>query len=273
MLQSDSFPGLADAQAWPAWVAFALPLAGVVAGLVLLLMGGRLLRPGLVILGVFAGVGSGILLSRSFAGERLLDLPLELLLPALGALVGGAVALALYRFAMALGAAASFAGLGALVTIVVLAVRGADLPPTPETPSTARLLASPAGLAEARRLVGAGSSAAVIAEGAKATAFSYWSDVPSDSRAPLTLGVLAGGVIGLLCGSMFPRFTGAFVTGLGGSAAILACSGVLASRLDPGLTDGLTPLTMLAAWAVLGVFGSVVQLAPGGKAAAAPAPA
>lgn len=269
MTQTDSFPGFFTQDAWPSWVALALPLLGIAVGVVLLLLGGRLLRPGLVILGAFAGIGGGVLLSRSFVGEKLFEVPLEILLPIGGGLVGGAVALALYRFAMAVGAAVSFAGLGALVTIVVLAVTGGDLPPVPETPSTVQLLSSPAGLAEAKRIVGVGTNAAVLAEGAQATARTYWSEIPGASRPGLALGVIGGAVLGLLCGAAFPRFTGAVVTGLGGSAGVLGCGGLLLSRVEPSLMDDLSPLAMLAGWAALGAVGAGVQMWPGRKQAQA----
>ncbi len=273
MTQTDSLTGFFTQDAWPSWFALALPVVGIAVGAVLLLMGGRLLRPGLVILGAFAGIGGGIVLSRSFAGERLFDVPLEILLPVGGGLVGGAVALALYRFAMAVGAAVSFAGLGALVTIVVLAVTGGDLPPVPETPSPVRMLASPAGLAEAKRLVGVETNAGVFAAGARTTAESYWSEIPSASRPGLALGVIGGAVLGLLCGAAFPRFTGAVVTGLGGSAGVLGCGGFLLARVEPSIVDNLSPLAMLAGWALLGAIGAGIQLTPGRKQAAAAAAA
>ncbi|GJQ28283.1 MAG: hypothetical protein HBSAPP03_01670 [Phycisphaerae bacterium] len=273
MIQTDPFSGLLSQDAWPSWVAFALLVLGLLAGAILLLVGGKLLRPGLVLLGAMAGIGGGVVLARTFAGERFFEMPVEMLLPIVGGLVGGSAALALYRFAMAIGAAVSFAGLGALVTIVTISFTGGELPPVPRAPTTVQLLASPAGLAEARRLMGAGSSVEVVSESARTSARSYWRDIPDSSRPALVLGVLGGAVLGLLCGAAFPRFTGALVTGLGGSAAVLACGGALLSRVEPHLVGDLSPLALLAAWASLGLIGAGIQLAPSRSASPTPAPA
>ncbi|CAG0989620.1 hypothetical protein PHYC_02215 [Phycisphaerales bacterium] len=254
--------------ALPEWLAPILLLGGLVAGAVLLVSGGRLLRPGLVLAGVLAGVGGGLTIVPQWQGFSFFQLPAEWLIPSVGAIVGGAAALALFRVAMAVGAALTFGGVGGLAGVLYLAVAGGAVPPVPQPPIGIDNASS--AVSAARALVQRGGESGMLVSATQDQAVSYWESVSPDSKRALMLGVLVGALVGLVGGAAAPRTFGAGVTALVGSAALLACGWKLASMYAPEYAPHAGPIAWLGAWAALGLFGAGIQIAPR-KSARAPA--
>lgn len=258
----------------PEWLAPLLLLAGLAAGAVLLVSGGRLLRPGMVLAGVLAGIGGGLALAPQWQGYGFFRVPAEWLIPSLGAIVGGAAALAAFRLAMAVGAAATFGGIGGLASVVYLAVAGGGAPPIPQPPLGIETAAS--AVTAARIVVQRGEQSDTLVQATRDQAASYWESVSPEAQRTLLLGVLAGALVGLVGGAAAPKTFGAGVTALVGSAAILACGWKLTAMFAPGYAPHAGPITWLGAWAALGLFGACLQLAPrkGARSPAAqPSPA
>jgi hypothetical protein len=252
---------------------FIMPSVGVLAGLTLLLVGGRLLRPGLALAGTCAGILAGLGMASNFDAGEPLGVPSNVLLPCAGALVGWALALALFRFAIAVMSCVMFAGLGVLGATIALRLSGHEAPPVPEPPGTVALVDSARGLRDAAQngaiIEGARNAAGHVRDGM----VHYWNSLPESSRPLLMLGLFGGAIAGLVIGSGVPRGAGALVMSLTGSAAALGCSLVLLDRLGVDFPRTLTPPMILTSWAALGLLGLGIQLAsgrPGRRGAPAP---
>ncbi len=241
-------------------LAAALLAAGVVAGLIMLLRGGRLLRPALVLLGVLAGIALGLIAAPGWQNFALAGVPAAVLLPIVAGLVGGAVALGVFRLAIACGGAAVCGALGVLGAAIYLGVAEK----TPIDPPTRSSLIVAGSLPPALDTTGAflrgdRERSAILA--ARDGARSWWNRQSPTTRGTLTVGALAGALLGLVLGALAPSRMGAIVTGLCGAAVVLACGAALWTRLDAPALGAITPGAWLGAWGLLGITGVGVQWA------------
>jgi hypothetical protein len=217
-------PDLNGAAAWPL-VAYLPAIAGLVSGLLLLLAGHRVLKPVTLVLGASAGGLLAVTTLTSVFEGRTYECPPALAALAVGLVVGGIVALALFRAALALGGAATFAAMGVLIAGVLM----------PQTRPTAADRIE-AGVQEQVILVShaldpvpgltSPESAVDIAATAGRHAADYaglaWEMIPEEGQARLILVALGAGVLGLVAGAFLPRQTQTLVTALLGGAVVLA---------------------------------------------------
>lgn len=264
-------------------------------GLVLWLVGAKVLKPATAVLGTVTGALLGAFIFPQFMPDHVGGIESPYIGLGAGAVIGLALAAAMFRFAMSVAAGLVFLTLGTLGTGVYLSYQpGAlnlapmtevDNPPKPESvpeekPNTDSLKstieAARKASQEAKRVVITGEKAntrvvgTVAAEQTKAflqevtaDGRAYWDRLPPDSRLLLGGIGLGAGIVGLLIGSLMPRKAAALVTSLLGAAAWLASGVWLARALelnDRGLLDH-GPTGWLIIWAIAAVIGLVFQLA------------
>ncbi|MDX2132320.1 MAG: hypothetical protein SFY69_09735 [Planctomycetota bacterium] len=247
----------------PGFPLYALILAGgVVAGLLLLIRGGALLRPALGVAGVAGGVALGLAAAPGWNDAHLGGLPVSALLPLVGGLIGGAIALAVFRLAIACGGAVVFGALGALGAVIYLAASNGTIvrPPAPESLVIDGSI-PPALDSAGALLTGETGRFALLA--ARDGAASWWADLASPTRETLALGAAFGALVGLLGGSLAPQRMGGVVTGLLGAGIVLASAVTLMSELGAPLPTGLSPAAWLGAWGALGLLGVSLQWSTG----------
>lgn len=262
----------------------------LVAGIVLWLVGGRLMRAASVVSLAIAGAA----LAYTAPAELNIDLH-PLLTAALGLILGAFAGAILFRFSMAATLAVSLTL--AVVTSVALARDLHHRAPDAVRPVDTRTLLSSASALESGDqsvyISRAGSSNApaasptrqrgsddataaintaidrvldvvtVAADDAKAR----WETLEPDDQSALRLAALAGAFFGFGLGMMAPLFAASIVTSALGSGLFLASGAALASARDWSFADRLP--TTVPAWAVLWlaltVIGTFVQTMPSGS--------
>lgn len=257
-----------------------LAVVALIAGLVLWLVGGKVLRPLLAIAGFAGGaVGGAVLATRVWGGEAF-GVSAGYIGLGVGAAVGGLLAFALFRFAMAAGSAMVFAAAGVLGVGVYLSVSpGAGTIDLANARSAARdyVAARVADDLVSRTSAGLGLSAAQAragspAEQAAAETGTVWTRLPESSRLMLIVGGVGGALVGLALGALAPRRAAAIVTAWLGAVVWLASLVWLASDLGlPGrqfLDQG--PAQWLVIWLVVALIGLAIQVS-GKPAVARPA--
>lgn len=253
----DSLPALANAGA----------VVALVAGLVLWIAGGKVLRPLLALLGFVAGAAGGALVATRLFPADAAGIPSGYAGVAVGSLVGALLALALFRFAMAAGAGVVFAAAGVLAAGVYLSFTPGGLPldAAGAREAASRLIgpAATASLSRASTATAAPDDAApnTLADAARAETAGLWARLPESSRAILVGAGLLGALAGLGLGALAPARAAAVVTAWLGSVLWLASLAWLASTLHiPGrqfLDQG--PLAWMAIWLVVALIGLAVQ--------------
>ena len=230
-----------------------LALAGaVVCGVVLWLLGGKLVRATIVIAGLVLGGAAGLLLAKLLQDEGSFALPMALG----GALIGSIAAAVLFRLWMAISLAAV---LSLAIPAAILVWQGT---PPPEEADPALVRQDVRGLVEAGRgletaagdegdtgeskpsvadRVGKGVEGAAdrVATGVWAAAARvraalgelydrraddagrWWNDLDDALRSVALTGALGGGVAGLLLGLLLPKLGAMFETALAGSLLML----------------------------------------------------
>lgn len=261
-----AIPELGDAQRmFDAALASPIPLGvGVLAGVVLLFAGAKLLRAGVVLLGLALGCGAGAWLAPRMSDGPIFDLPPLWVGAALGAIAGLLIGMAIFRFAMAITSGVACAGVGVLSAVISLNSTPGALPAyRPETPRTHAVVAAafqqggfePSSITQTP----AWSAATDFGRSFTDNAAGYWNAMPPQSRTTIVLGAVAGGLLGLLIGAIAPRRAAAIMTGLCGSGVLLACGLALTERLAIIEVPRWPLQGWLIAWAVVGVFGAAAQ--------------
>lgn len=274
----------AQSEAWStlwepaAQYAPALAAAGLVAGLIVLVAGGKLVRGGLILAGLASGAGLGFLLSPLvFSQPAMWGVSTGLIGAVLGGVGGAGLALVLFRTAAAAASATSLAALGVLIASIAFAhVKNDVIVPsqaagpaarawadaasqslTPEAPSddVARGLSASA-LGE-RGLAGARALLAATGELAQR----MWAGATPAGRVYLAGGATVGVLVGLVLGVLSPRRAMATTTSLMGAGVCVACMAVLAPHVGIDTAANGTERVALWAFGALAALGVFVQWA------------
>lgn len=277
---STADPLVASLQALPMGVHVVLG-AGMAAGLVLWLAGSRVARPMFGLIGVVLGATIGFFLAPILATEPVRDIPTPYLGLGIGGLLGLAIAVALFRFTMAIGAAAVLALAGMVGTSVYMD----RLHPAPESEPAPQIstapVESPGDDGRLRSALESGALHAALGtnpdqtEWARQTAQrtreflgragekgqARWERIPGEHRLMVAGGGVGGGVFGFLLGVFVPRKAAALVTALAGSAMWLACAAWIAHATGaPGLALLDQPKQVwLVIWPLTAAAGMLVQ--------------
>jgi hypothetical protein len=228
------------------------------------------------LIGVVLGGSIGFFLAPVLAVEPIRDIPTPYVGLGVGGLVGLTAAVALFRFTMALGAAAVLGLAGMMGTSVYLdyaepvpegevqtvtpaalaapetADHGYDAVPDREPATSADVTAWAIQSAERTREFLQRSIAAGQAR---------WERVPGPHRLMVAGGGVCGGLLGFLFGVFVPRRASALVTALFGSALWLSCAAWVAhATAAPGLAFLDQPTQVwLVIWPVTASIGVLVQ--------------
>ena len=233
-----------------------LILAGI-CGVLLLLIGGRVIKIGLVLGGLAAGSLAGWIIWLA------LELPVPgWLVLGLGALVALFFALVLVRIATALLFGVILASfLAGLVLTVASFDRSSDQRPTPVPTMVADLvsLQLPAEASNDQPV------AAALRAGVQASwnhLKTAWSNLAAEYQFALIVASLAGLVIGFLLGGIAPQFSLPIMTSLWGGLLVPACLiGLFADNEGPWQSN----LAMMTGWCGLSAFGWSIQRVKRGK--------
>lgn len=276
-------------------MAIHLPVIVVLlAGSLLCLTGAKLLKPLYVIaLAAVCSIGVG-LMAPNFLSDSVGGIPSPLIGVAIGAVLGGVLAIASYRFALGLTSAATFTFAGFLASLTYLSTVPGAIPsvvPQQEriteawrdqmanTRDTFALEHAERMLAQAKaRLKGQSlpdlseqEQAAAATAAANTRTFldecfhqlhDVWNQLPSDSKITLLASCLGSAMLGFVVGVVAPVKAGAAITSMAGSllcvlsgAWLLSLAGIVRpSLLDKG------PMIWLAIWAGVALTGLLVQL-------------
>ncbi len=264
-------------------------VAGLIGGLILWLLGGKLLRPAFGLVGIAVGALLGGLLIPAITPATIFGFASLHVGMTLGAILGLVLAMTLFRFAMGIAGAIVFAVLGVLGAGIYLSQTPGALPiEMPAALTSVDGLKEAAGklgtdLADAAKKVQDGTPLTDLAKdgqtgtGSREVASQLqdeiqdlWSRTPSDSKLTITGGAFGGALLGLIIGAVMPKKSAALFTSFLGAAAVLACGTWLAHAAQiPGhdlLNRG--PIVWLGIWLVTGIVGVVIQTSRHEKAAA-----
>lgn len=264
-------------------------VAGLIGGLILWLLGGKLLRPAFGLVGIAVGALLGGLLVPAVAPATLFGFAALHVGMTLGAILGFILAMTLFRFAMGIAGAIVFAVLGVLGAGIYLSQTPGALPvEVPSALTSVDGLKDAAGklgtdLADAAKKIQDGTPLTDLAKdgetgtGSREVASQLqdeiqdlWSRTPTDSRLTLTGGAFGGALLGLIIGVVMPKKSAALFTSFLGAASVLACGTWLANAAQlPGhemLNRG--PIAWLGIWLVTGIAGVVIQTSRHEKSAA-----
>lgn len=264
-------------------IAHTVVAASLVAGVILWLAGGKVLRPAFCTLGALIGGGVGFLAAPSFT-ESVAGYPSPYVGLGVGA-VGGLVAgMTLFRFAVALSTGLAFLIAGLLVSATYLNLTvGLQSPPPPVAPAPSELIESapPASLTvseKARRVMVEGvkpvadrvqAFVTVNAQGLR----EQWDAQSEQHKVVLGVSSLGAGLFGFFLSLFAPRRSTAIATAIVGSAVVIgSCVWLMLAFNAPGarsLDQG--PIVWLVVWAVAAVLGLIVQVRSGRGRRAEPA--
>ncbi len=261
------------------WGTDAASIGLLVAGIVLWLVGGRLMKAASVV--TFAMVGAVV----GFAAPAEYSIDLHpFLTSGLGLVLGAFAGGLLFRFTMA-GALALALGLAATVCVGVTRDLPARAPEATRAIDTSRWFASttedPAVFiarsseeasprsqstqdsalnSAVHRVVGVVLTASDDAE-------ARWNTLESDDRTALRLGALAGIVFGFGIGLIAPLFAGSVVTSAIGVGLVLATGASLAVAHELPFVERIPDSTQAWAvlWLALTAVGALLQCAPSGS--------
>jgi hypothetical protein len=284
-------------------------LVVLLAGAMLCLTGSKLLKPIYVV--AMAAVCSVMvgLMAPNFLTDSVAGIPSPLIGVGIGAVLGGVLAIASFRFALGLSSAATFTFAGFLAALTYLSTVPGAIPSVApqqeritsawneQVTSTQEALAlEQAKLLVARtkaRLKGeaqpelskeqqeAAATAAANTRGFLDECFNQvhdvWNQLPGDSRVTLLASCVGAAMLGFVLGVVAPVKAGAAITSMAGSL-LCVLSGAwllsLAGIVRPSLLDR-GPMIWLAIWGGVALTGFVFQLPrkPHGKHHAEPAAA
>lgn len=270
-------------------------------GLIALVAGGRMVRPMLAALAAALGAVLGALAPASLFAAVGADESWRIGAMVVCAAVFGAGGVALFRPAMAISGAAagSVAAAGVLALMTLLGARmplqltAVDSLATTPTSPTLRFVSSDDGSLDAARdaagkaageafardrfanLIGESDDASTgesvlgaIADAGQAG----WLAIPEQARLTIRVGLLAGGVLGLVTGALWPR------RAAGAVASLLGAAGVIAASIALGVVAGVggawsaadVACGSLVGWLALAMLGALMQARRGGTGEAAP---
>lgn len=261
-------------------------VAGLIGGVILWLLGGKLLRPAFGLVGIAVGAAIGGLLLPTVAPTTIFGFASLHVGMSVGAILGFVLSMTLFRFAMGIAGAVVFAVLGLLGTGIYLSQTPGAVPiEMPAALTSAEGFKDAAGkvgsdLAEAAKKLQDGATITDLTKDGEAAVASreaatqlrsqlqdqvtdLWSRTPSDSKLVLTGGAFGGALLGLIVGVVMPKKSAALFTAFLGAASLLACGTWLAHAAQvPGhelLNRG--PVVWLVAWLVAGIAGVSIQTA------------
>ncbi|MEI7658510.1 MAG: hypothetical protein WCK33_10630 [Phycisphaerae bacterium] len=279
-----------------------LPVAVVlVAGLILCVAGAKLLRPVYVLMVAAACSLLVGLMAPNFIADRLLGIPSPVIGMATGAVLGGLLAVATFRFALGLTSCGAFVVAAFLAAAAYLSTVPGALPPLTEHRErlgqswSERIDEAPQAFAitQARRLIAAAASslaatpagaepkdeAAANTRGFLDDCFhelhAAWGSMPGDTRLTFIATCLAGAMLGFALGVAAPAKAGAAITSLAGAMLVLLSGAWLlrvAGVIEPTLAER-GALAWLAAWIGLALIALVFQWPRKSQAKAEPAEA
>jgi len=270
----------------------------LVTGLILWLYGGRVLKPAHAFIGLSLGALGGALTFPSLAPDHVIGIPSPYVGMAIGAVLGLALATALFRFAMSIAGAATFACVGALGVALYLSFSGPIIPPDPAAQSSLKD-AEPSALRQNldeswKALKDTGHKVltsddipkdkqvkeSAVAAATKTREFvdqmtedgkSLWNRLPNSSRLMLLAGAGCGALLGFVLGAFAPKKTSGITTALLGAgvwltatAWIVRASDVSTFRLSERV-DELGPVSWAVIWGVTALIGLMVQMRRGKK--------
>lgn len=272
----------------------ALPIVGLLAGLILWIWGKRVLKPITVVIGILLGSTLGLLLAPALSVPDLAGIPGPYIGLAAGGFFGLLLSLILFRFSMGFAAAIALGLAGFLAGTIALSQTGQLPALKPEAADRVTKLSTQAAeitsrLGESIKSIPAlregGVKPAADAADLATTVRAFVDDLSADiverwdamtPRARLILfgGTLMGWMLGLAIGLAAPKSTSAAVTACLGSALWMFCGVTLAQAhnlaVPPALAD--RPLLWAGAWLVASIAGIVIQAALS-KRRGKPAPA
>lgn len=238
-------------------IALAAALVALVAGLVLWVAGGKILKPMLALLGFAGGGLTGAVLAANLWPAPVAGVQSGYVGFAIGAGLGALLSVALFRFAMAAGGGIVFACAAALTTGVVLAQNPQALPLDAAQTRDAASRVITTSLSAQTPPTARDTASAIGSEGG-----GLWRTLPEPSRVALIGATLVGGLLGVGIGALAPRRAAAIVSAWLGAVVWLASFAFLASTLNvPGRQFfDLGPGAWLALWLVVALVGVTIQL-------------
>ena len=254
------------------------------AGLVLWLMGSRVVKPIFAILGLVIGSAMGFIVVPVFGPDQLWGIQSPYIGLGAGAIIGLVGAVIMFRFTIAVASAGVFATASVFGASIYLS--HVDAQQTAEAlgvdqrhVDTARSLAESELLMEGVRVAGDEASDAITGGDAeprtplaatvrdligalRAELGEAWRSVPPLDRLVLVGAAAVGGALGLLFGLSMPRRSAALVTALFGSAVALGGVGYFAGSFSlPGREALLaSPTRWVVVWGLLAVAGFMFQI-------------
>lgn len=268
-------------QAWHLNVAAGV---GVLLGLVLWLVGGRLIKPTFAMTGILLGAALGFFGVAMAGVQPIGEMPAPILASLVGALVGLIIAIILFRFAMAIAGAVVLGLVGA--ASVAAYVHGTVREAEPRAEASARIVhvsaSQPEPQDEAEKNDGESGVDAVTAiarqitdralaagDEALARAEPYWNAIPIAQRTWIAGGWIGGVLLGLLFGALMPQHTSALIASMVGSAMWIPSAGWIATAASvPGAEHLDQPVTVwLAVWLGATIVGVSVQWIAAGRRA------
>jgi hypothetical protein len=241
-------------------------IAGITA-LILLIAGGKLLKPAIGLSAGLFGAGAGLMLAPM--QESVPPLVTALVL----GLICAIVAVYIAKFAILLLLSVSFAcaipvitwhvaDLGDGTKVVEEVVEAATTPieqPKTQSSNESTLNVTQDAMTLAFAMLSEDASRAI--GGAKRRAFSAWEAVPAGPRMMLVGAAVAGLLLGLLIATFMPFFASALVTSVGGSLLLVeAVRNYITLIWSQQSMASITPTILLATVAVLALAGLGLQL-------------
>lgn len=248
-----------------------LAVVGLIAGLVLWVMGRKVLRPIFCILGAVGGAGAGFFLLAQVT-ENMFGVPSPYLGMTLGATLGLAAAFMLFRFAVAISTGLALGLAGVLLAAAYVNFRPVftESPPPPEQLTTPALSApgfSPSETPSRREQVieAVRPVAQKVREFVRAKVEDLntaWEARSGQDRLVLAGSGLGAALAGFLLGLLAPRRSAAIATALVGSAVWLGSAAWLVAAMEtPGrkLLDQ-SAVVWLVIWLVAATLGVAAQI-------------
>ncbi len=265
------------------WVAHAVVAVALIAGVIMWLSGGKLLKPIFCVIGALAGGSIGFLLAPT-ATASVFGVPSPYVGLGMGALIGFVAGVSLFRFAVAIATGLAFAIAGLLISSTYLNLTVGLHSPKPIGVPTSALTQSPepahSNAEAAKRAVmeGLGPVAERVRRFVSENADNLkesWSDQTEHNKVVLGVSTAGAALFGFFISLFAPRRSTSLATALFGSAIVLGSAVWLLRAFDaPGsryLVQG--PMIWLAVWMVAAILGLAVQIRGGGSSKpASPAP-
>jgi hypothetical protein len=261
----------------------ALPIVGLLAGVVLWIWGKRVLKPITVVLGVLIGSTLGLLLAPSLSVPDLAGMPGPYVGLVSGGFLGLLISLILFRFSMGFAAAIALGLAGFLAGMIALSQSGQLQPLKPEAAERVTKLSAQAaeitsrlgesiksipglrdgGIKPATDAADLASTVRAFVDDLSADIVERWDAMTPRARLILFGGTLLGWMLGLAIGLAAPKSTSAAVTACLGSALWMFCAVTLAQvhnlAVPPALAD--RPMMWAGAWLIASIAGIVIQAA------------